>query len=220
MENINVCGYNLNIILPNNYNLNTKYKLLIINDGDMLGSRLRLEFSGIIVGIIPNDRLKEYTPWVSPAIKENAPDFKGEADIYNSLVENSILSYLLKQYNIDSNYIIYGGYSLGGLCAIKSLYTTNVFTHIFSICGSFWFPKFSEFVLTNEVLNKDALVYLINGLNEGIHHNNILSGAPICARTIHTQLTISNNTISIFDEYDHHQFINNRFNEIIKLIDK
>lgn len=216
MEHINIGGYNLNIILPKDYNSNNKYKLLILNDGDMLESRLKLEFSGIIVGIIPHDRLKEYTPWEAPAIKENAPLFKGEADKYNNVVENIILPYILKNYIVDSKYIIYGGYSLGGLCAVKSLYTTNVFTHIISICGSFWFPNFKEYILTNDTLNKDAIVYLLNGLNEGANHDNILNQAPICAQIVHDKLA----NVSIFDQYDHHQIVNDRFNRVLKFIDK
>ncbi|MGM9970519.1 MAG: alpha/beta hydrolase [Anaeroplasma sp.] len=215
----NINGYKLNIILPDNYNLKDKYKLLILNDGNMLENRLHLKFSGIIIGVIPNDRLNEYTPWYAPAIKQNSSDFKGKADSYNNFLIKEILPYIINNYNVDLNYIIYGGYSLGGLCAIKSLYTSYIFTHIFSICGSFWFPNFKEYVLSNDILNIKANVYLLNGLNEGKHHNNILNQAPVCANIIHKEISKSNKTVSIFDEYDHHQIVNDRFNKIIKLID-
>lgn len=45
----------------------------------------------------------------------------------------------------------YGGYSLGGLAAIYSLYFDETFSTIFSVCGSFWYPGFADYVVNNNV---------------------------------------------------------------------
>lgn len=54
-----------------------------------------------------------------------------------------------KSYLIDESRIAYGGYSLGGLAAVYSLYSSHLSaTCIFSICGSFWYPEFIDFAGT------------------------------------------------------------------------
>ena len=64
--------------------------------------------------------------------------------------------------------MVYGGYSLGGLAAIYSLYFDKTFSAIFSVCGSFWYPGFADYVANNNVKNRNAAVYLLNGEQEGI----------------------------------------------------
>ena len=49
-----------------------------------------------------------------------------------------------------SNFIIsVGANSLGGLAAIYSLYFDETFSTIFSVCGSFWYPGFADYVVNN-----------------------------------------------------------------------
>ena len=79
----------------------------------------------------------------------------------------------------------YGGYSLGGLAAIHSLYSSDKMPFIFSICGSFWYPDFVDYCQSHQLLNKSCSVYLRNGLTEGANHKNRLVKAPSFAKEVH-----------------------------------
>ncbi|MCR5112913.1 MAG: hypothetical protein K6A63_03125 [Acholeplasmatales bacterium] len=214
MDKIKVLDHLINIAYPLNYDKNKKYKLLVLNDGDML-EKLNIEFDGLIFGVIPNNRLKEYTPYYAKALRENVEDFGGESDLYNEYINNSLLPYILDNYNIDMNYLIYGGYSLGGLCAVDSLFKYNRFNHIISICGSFWFPDYTNNIKSRKIVNK-ANIYLLNGNKEGLNHNNILAKAKEYAEEVHKYLKP---TVSIFDDYAHHDKTNERINLILSKIE-
>lgn len=62
-----------------------------------------------------------------------------------------IVPYIRKHYNVYAESMAYGGYSLGGLAAIYSLYFDETFSTIFSVCGSFWYPGFADYVVNNNV---------------------------------------------------------------------
>ena len=79
----------------------------------------------------------------------------------------------------------YGGYSLGGLAAISSLYSSDKMPFIFSICGSFWYPNFVAYCKAHQPINKSCSVYLHNGLTEGANHKNRLAKAPSYAKEVH-----------------------------------
>ena len=115
----------------------------------------------------------------------------------------------------------YGGYSLGGLAAVYSLYRTNIPSAVFSICGSFWYPEFVNFCKENPVINQNASVYLCNGKTEGIHHHNILDTAPQCAEEIHALIHKQLNGItSVFDEFGHHENLTNRYEALSDWLEK
>ena len=109
----------------------------------------------------------------------------------------------------------YGGYSLGGLAAIYSLYFDETFSAIFSVCGSFWYPGFADYVVNNNVKNRNAAVYLLNGEQEGVNHGNLLEQAPVKAHMVHEHLMSVMNVTSIFDEYGHHENKSERINRIV-----
>ena len=108
-----------------------------------------------------------------------------------------------------------GGYSLGGLAAIYSLYFDETFSAIFSVCGSFWYPGFADYVVNNNVKNRNAAVYLLNGEQEGVNHGNLLEQAPVKAHMVHEHLMSVMNAASIFDEYGHHENKYQRINRIV-----
>ena len=82
-----------------------------------------------------------FTPWKLVLLKEGAPDFWWKGRCHNQKVFQGILTTSKKSYLIDESRIAYGGYSLGGLAAVYSLYSNHLpMTCIFSICGSFWYP--------------------------------------------------------------------------------
>ena len=85
----------------------------------------------------------------------------------------------------------------------------------FSVCGSFWYPGFADYVVNNNVKNRNAAVYLLNGEQEGVNHGNLLEQAPVKAHMVHEHLMSVMNVTSIFDEYGHHENKSERINRII-----
>lgn len=207
--------FDTKISLPNNYYEGNKYPLILLNDGEInyLGD---LKDTAILVGLIPQNRSDAFTPWKAHNLKPSMPDFTGKLDEYHIQVFEYLLSELLCKYSIDESKIAYGGYSLGGLAAVYSLYNTTAPSIIFSLCGSFWYPQFFDYCENHKVLNTKASLYLQNGNTEGGKHNNILSNAPILSAKLHKLLSDRlDNVTSTFDEYGHHENITERYEKLI-----
>lgn len=207
--------FNTKISLPNNYNEEIKYPLILLNDGE-INYLKNLKDTVILVGLIPQNRSDAFTPWRAANLKPSMPDFAGKLDEYHIQVFEYLLPELLCKYSIDESKIAYGGYSLGGLAAVYSLYNTTAPSIIFSLCGSFWYPQFFDYCENHKVLNTKASLYLQNGKTEGGKHNNILSNAPILSAKLHKLLSDRlNNLTSVFDEYGHHENITGRYEKLI-----
>ena len=208
--------FDTKISLPSNYNEENKYPLILLNDGE-INYLKNLKDTAILVGLIPQNRLDAFTPWKAPNLRPSMPDFTGKLNEYHNQVFEHLLPELLCKYSIDESKIAYGGYSLGGLAAVYSMYTSTVPSIIFSLCGSFWYPQFLDYCNNHEVLNKKASLYLQNGKAEGSKHNDILSNAPILSAKLHKLLCDKLDKVtSVFDEYGHHENIKGRYENLIK----
>ena len=207
-------GIRVKVSLPSNYDSKQAYPIVLLNDGE-LDYLSDLSQSVILVGLIPESRLNDFTPWQARALKEGAPDFGGKVEAYHEKLFQGILASLKKDYLIDENKIAYGGYSLGGLAAVYSLYSSHLpATCIFSICGSFWYPDFTEFCREHELIQSQSLIYLQNGQIEGANHSNRLSKAPMFARELHNLISEAvPTTYSTFDAYGHHEALNERYHQ-------
>ena len=204
-------GITVNIALPQDYDKSRPYPAILLNDGQ-LNYLSKLSPSVILIGLISNNRLDDYTPWKANALKPGNPDFGGRADSYHQKLFNDILAEIRQHYLLDDKRIAYGGYSLGGLAAVYSLYSVCEIPCVFSICGSFWYPGFTDYCRTQELKNKDCLVYLQNGKTEGANHSNRLSKAPLYAEEIHRLIQKEIlTTCSIFDPYGHHEALKERY---------
>ena len=207
-------GIRVRVSLPSNYEPQQAYPVVLLNDGE-LDYLSDLSQSVILVGLIPENRLDDFTPWKASALKEGAPDFGGKGDDYHQKLFQGILTTLKKDYLIDESRIAYGGYSLGGLAAVYSLYSSYLSaTCIFSICGSFWYPDFIDFCREHTLMQSRGLIYLQNGQTEGANHFNRLSKAPVFARDIHDLISEAvPSTYSTFDAYGHHEALDQRYQQ-------
>ena len=209
-------GITVKIALPQDYDKSRPYPAILLNDGQ-INYLSKLSPSVILIGLISNNRLDDYTPWKANALKPGNPDFGGRADSYHQKLFNGILAEIRRHYLLDDKRIAYGGYSLGGLAAVYSLYSGCKIPCIFSICGSFWYPGFTDYCRTQDLKNKDCLVYLQNGKTEGANHSNRLSKAPFYAEEIHRLIQKEIlTTCSIFDPYGHHEALQSRYDSFIK----
>lgn len=199
------------IILPRDYDDSQAYPAVFVNDSQLsfLGG---LADSMILVGLRSRRRIDDYTPWPSPALRSGVPDFGGQLADYHQRLFGSIYKELANRYHFDRDKQAYGGYSLGGLAAVSSLYEEHPMTCLFSICGSFWYPGFVDYCRGQEPSKKNLLVYLQNGEKEGEHHTNRLFKAPDYAREVHQIIKEAvPNTVSRFDAYGHHQELKSRY---------
>ena len=208
--------FDTKISLPDNYNEENKYPLILLNDGE-INYLKNLKDTAILVGLIPQNRLDAFTPWNTHNLKSSMPDFGGKLNEYHNQVFEHLLPELLCKYSINESKIAYGGYSLGGLAAVCSLYTYSAASIIFSLCGSFWYPQFFDYCENHTILNTKASLYLQNGKTEGGKHNNILSNAPILSAKLHKLLSDKLDKVtSVFDEYGHHENIKGRYENLIE----
>ena len=209
-------GITVKIALPQDYDKSRPYPAILLSDGQ-INYLSKLSPSVILIGLISNNRLDDYTPWKANALKPSNPDFGGKADSYHQKLFSGILTEIRRYYLLDDKRIAYGGYSLGGLAAVYSLYSGCKIPCIFSICGSFWYPGFTDYCRTQDLKNKDCLVYLQNGKTEGANHSNRLSKAPFYAEEIHRLIQKEIlTTCSIFDPYGHHEALQSRYDSFIK----
>ena len=166
----------------------------------------------ILVGLTSKNRLDDYTPWKAAALRDGAPDFGGQANAYHEHLFGGLLDKLHSLYRLDETRLAYGGYSLGGLVAVYSLFSFDKVSCVFSICGSFWYPDFVTYCKDENVKNLDCLLYLQNGQTEGAHHINRLAQAPAYAEQIHTDLQKRYPKGQfVFDPYGHHEQVAERF---------
>ena len=214
-------GIRVRVILPSNYEPQQAYPVVFLNDGE-LDYLSDLSQSVILVGLIPENRLDDFTPWKAVALKEGAPDFGGRVDQYHQKLFQGILTSLKRDYLLDESRIAYGGYSLGGLAAVYSLYSNHLpVTYIFSICGSFWYPDFIDFCREHTLIQSQSLIYLQNGQTEGANHSNRLSKASLFAGELHDLILVKvPSTYSTFDAYGHHEALDQRYQQFCDWLKK
>ena len=139
----------------------------------------------------------------------------GKGAEYHRLLFKTLLPELKTKYPLDDSRLAYGGYSLGGLAAVWSLFEYTDIPYIFSLCGSFWYPGFLEYCREHKVLHSNAAVYLLNGKREGGKHGNRLENAPKYAAEVHQALrTQIAHTTVVFDPFGHHDKMLERFRAV------
>lgn len=187
---------------------------ILLNDGGNVEALASVCGDAWLFGVLPQNRLSDYTPWPAPAMRGGAPDFGGACKNYTDRLTGRILPVLSERYGIQK--WVYGGHSLGGLAAVYSLYHADIFQAIFSVCGSFWYPGFIDYLREAEPVNMSAQVYLLNGATEGMNHNNRLADAPLFATEAHNLISSTfPHTQAGFDPYGHHEHITARLSDAV-----
>ena len=137
----------------------------------------------ILVAISNLDWNNDITPWFAPKLNEKDVDYLGKADDYIKLLTNKIApqteKYVENNLKIKIEYFAIAGYSLRGLFAIYSAYKTDIFTKIASASGSFWFPKFIDFVKTTNISSNVRKIYFSFGNKESKARNQVLATVEI-----------------------------------------
>ena len=121
---------------------------------------------------------KDLSPWPAEAVFGNEGFGDGAVDT---------LDFLLREVLKDSGSyrkIYIGGYSLAGLFALWAGLRTDVFDGIAAASPSVWFPHFTEYMQSNEML-ADA-VYLSLGDREEKTRNPVMSQVGNAIRCVYT----------------------------------
>lgn len=161
--------HDIRVKLPKSYfKQNSKsYPLIVVQDGDFLFKDIEKEV--IFVGIVSNERIREYTPW--EAVVHNIK-YEGEAESYVTWMTDELLPYLKKCFNISQHHsdIAIAGASFGGLVSLYTIFKkTNVFGTYILISPSVWYPNFINFMRKQESIDTEKHIYWYVGALEGTH---------------------------------------------------
>lgn len=175
------------IYLPPSYNIRTEgFPVVYIHDeGYLFRDQLpaleslmcRQELRELIfVGIRPDNRNCEYTPWYAKALSARYGEFGGQGAQYLDFLANELKPYMDKTYRTLSTPENTGiaGASFGGLISMYAAFLLpGVFGRIASISGSFWYEGFIEFMKATGIERPGRKIYLDVGMLEGAEKTNI-----------------------------------------------
>lgn len=175
-------NYQVNIALPSGYHVENNYRTIYMHDGgngatqvmnyiDHLIISKQIE-PVIIVGIIPNNRNDDYTPWEAPSLLPNVPTLGGQAKNYLDTLVNKIKPFIDANYatNPASSHTTISGCSFGGLVSIfASYYYPEVFHHYIILSASFWYDGVLQYMQGEEII-RNGTSYKKPVINRENHH--------------------------------------------------
>lgn len=168
--------------------------LILVNTfaGDGLAWQQGLEALGAPpchLAVIGNLNWEEdLSPWACPPLADKEPPCTGGADVYLDSLTTKVLPHIVEELEQAPTWIGLVGYSLAGLFALYAMYKTPIFSRIASVSGSLWFPDFTGFVKSHDLLQSPDRLYVSLGDKE--------------AKTRHFMLqTVEENTRSVVDYY-------------------
>ena len=145
----------------------------------------------------------ELTPWEAPQVFGKGNFGHGAADTL-IFIENILIPYLLERYpGIDSDHVVLGGYSLGGLFSLWASYNSSIFGSVCGVSPSVWYDGFMETVAEKDI-PKAGNIYLSLGDTESNTRNVRMKRNADCIRRLYELLKSSNiNTILEWNKGDH-----------------
>ena len=120
-------------------------------------------------------------------MRDGAPDFGGQANVYHDHLFGDLLDKLQSLYRLDETRLAMEASSLGGLAAVLQSFQLDKVSCVFSSAVPFGI-LICDLLQGRDSENLDCLLYLQNGQTEGAHHTNRLAQAPVYAEQIHTSL--------------------------------
>lgn len=184
-----VAGYEISIYLPLSYDEHNeikRYPVVYVQDaGEVVLSGFNYldhlvitkQLPEIIfVGIKPQDRNLNYTPWPAPALLSGMPEFGGGAQSYLQVLVEQIKPYVDTNYRTlrDQEHTGIAGCSFGGLLSIYAAYQyPEIFGKYSLISASFWYDQFLDYMRNQGLSNANHRIYMYVGQLEGIYKHNL-----------------------------------------------
>lgn len=126
----------------------------------------------------------ELSPWRNDPVLTKDDNFTGEAENYMRFFEDKIIPFA--EENIQPEFRVIAGYSMGGLFALYAPYISDAFSGIVSASGSAWFPGFVKYVREHEFRRTPDAVYLSLGDKESRAKNGYLSTVQGCTEELYS----------------------------------
>lgn len=177
------------IYLPDAVSMNVP--IVYALDGSKMVPRLAAFFEQcpernhpVLISLPGEERLKDYTPWPSPALSERFADFGGEGNQFIRWIEAEVkpaaeqmaaATFPDTPCTFESVLL---GYSLGGLLAVYASFLTDTFSKIISISGSFWYPEWDTFIKSHTPVSQKTKYLMLYGNKEGNGKQTIQKCAP------------------------------------------
>lgn len=108
----------------------------------------------------------DMSPWAIPPITKKDMPCTGGADAYLQVLTEEIMPVVEQLVPGKVLWRGLAGYSLAGLFALYAPYQSEKFTRIASVSGSFWFPRFQEYILENQMKVIPEVIYFSLGDKE------------------------------------------------------
>lgn len=132
-----------------------------------------------------SDWNNELSPWNAPPVFGNEPFGNGAGKTLAHL-KDTLIPEIIKRYSLNENIpVILGGYSLAGLFALWSVYTSDRFTAVAGVSPSVWFPVWLDFIEKHSPAAKS--IYLSLGKKEEKTRNQTMAEV---GNNIHRQYEI------------------------------
>lgn len=224
------------VCLPVSYTQgNERYPVIYVQDGDRLLPVLeKLLDTGhgkdagrlcehIVVGVVPQNRTDDYTPWPAPALTDGMPAFGGLGDQYLEFLAKSLKPHIDAAYRTLPEPAATStiGVSLGGLISLYAIYRQDCFGCAASISGSFWYPGFVSFMQNHIPCNSAVRVLLLSGRMEGAADPPPLHQSVKCLKRAHLVLKkqIPQHEVPIiWDDGGHMDNLNLRFGKALQWV--
>ncbi len=157
------------------------YTHLSGEDAEVIYSELSDQYF-ILVAIEGVDWNLELTPWYSPKVFRGSDDFGGGADNYLQELIEDIIPGVENTFTLPHAPSYRGliGYSLGGLFAVYSGYSTDCFHRLASVSGSLWYDGFIDFMKQNTPVLMPERAYFSLGDEEKFSKNPRLAKVEHC----------------------------------------
>ena len=119
-----------------------------------------------LAAIFGVDWNRELSPWPAPKAFRGSDDFGGGAPAFLSKLTGHIVPLVENRLDFTPSSRAIAGYSLAGLFALWTVFTTDVFDWTASVSGSLWYDGFLEYVGSNVPHGSVEQVYLSLGDRE------------------------------------------------------
>lgn len=175
MEGLKIAGKEVKIFPAEHKNAPLVLLHTVQGEGESV-YRLALEdaprdFSFAAIGDLVWD--DEMSPWEIPPIAKGDAPCTGGAEAYLGTLTEMILPEILHHVPSPS-FTALAGYSLAGLFAVYAMYRTDAFARTASASGSFWYPRFLDYVREHKMKRQPEYMYFSLGNKEARTKNEIL----------------------------------------------